>query len=168
MRQAAVALLAASTASLAAGGAAQAADRESAGRIGCGAINRGSAPSWARFGAPSRTPFLSSDAARIAGFLFTRAILAGHPTTPHNKILWILNDGSADRTLTLTARRTGTTGIALRHYRASDGAGRIYPSYLNLPTPGCWHLAFTWNGKTTRLSVLVKTRASNSPALRTG
>jgi hypothetical protein len=167
-RRLAVALLAASIASLVAGGAARAGNEQSTDRAGCGTVNSGIAPTWTRFGAPSRTPFLASDAPRIAGFVFTKAIRAGHPTTPHNKILWILNDGSADRTLTLTARRAGTTEIARRHYRATDGAGRIYPSYLDLPTPGCWHLAFTWNAKTTRLSVLVETRTSNSPAMRRG
>ena len=89
------------------------------------------------------------------GFLFGPKLRSGNPSTPHNKILWVVNDGSANRVLTVAARRTGTTETAHLTFRSVDRAGRIYPSYVNLPTAGCWALSFTWNGRTTNTAVRV-------------
>jgi hypothetical protein len=122
----------------------------------CGVpIKRDAPAAWARFGAPpTGTPYIAADS-RLDGFLFTQKLRTGNRTNPHNKILWILNDGSPTQVLSLTARRVGTGAVAHRQFRAVDRAGRIYPSYVNLPAAGCWTLNFTWNGHTTSTAVRV-------------
>jgi hypothetical protein len=124
----------------------------------CGiSVERRAPAAWARFGAPGGgTPHIAAGD-RVYGFFFTKQLLAGNPSNPHNKILWIVHDGSPTRTITVTATRRGTTATAHLVFRAVDRAGRIYPSYVNLPAAGCWALELRWNGRSTSTAVQVVT-----------
>jgi hypothetical protein len=122
----------------------------------CGTpVQRDAPATWAHFGAPPRgTPHIAAGG-RMYGFLFVPRLRSGNPSNPRNKILWIVNDGSANRVLTVAAHRTGTTDTAHLTFRSVDPAGRIYPSYVNLPAAGCWSLSITWNGRTTQAVIRV-------------
>jgi len=123
----------------------------------CGVVvNRGAAPAWARFGAPASTPYLLADGGRFAGFLFSRTLRAGHATQPHNKILWIIGGPRGSRTLQVTARPVGSSAVEHRRYQSVDPAGRIYPTYLDLPSSGCWMLSIVHGARTARVAVLIE------------
>lgn len=79
--------------------------------------------------------------------LFGYPLRAGHPSDPANKVLWIVRlprGGSALSILATPARARGP----LVRVEAPDnaGPGEIYPSYVNVPAPGCWHLSLHWAG----------------------
>jgi hypothetical protein len=123
----------------------------------CGVVvNHGAAPAWARFGAPGGTPYLLADGGRFAGFLFSPTLRAGHATQPHNKILWVVGGPGGSRTLQVTARRIGSSQVEHRRYHSVDRAGRIYPTYLDLPSSGCWTLSVVRSARAAHVAVRIE------------
>jgi hypothetical protein len=63
-----------------------------------------------------------------------------------NKILWVSRVSSGPMTIRATlagSSRTATVNLP-------DGPG---PSYVNMPSPGCWTLRLSWGGHTDQLSL---------------
>jgi hypothetical protein len=79
---------------------------------------------------------------------------AGHPTNPHNKVLWVVRFPREGRPLLITARRGGRV-VQIR-LPPDSSPGEIYPSYVDLPTPGCWRLALAWGPHHGSLNVEVQ------------
>jgi hypothetical protein len=70
---------------------------------------------------------------------------AGHPTNPANKVLWIVRFPREGHPLTITAsQRTDRSQVVRISWPADSEPGEIYPSYVDLPKPGCWELSLAW------------------------
>ncbi|MGN6870112.1 MAG: hypothetical protein ACTHMY_17120 [Solirubrobacteraceae bacterium] len=99
----------------------------------------------------------SGDAA--AAFYFTRTLRAGTPTNPSNKVLWVVRFPRNGHPLDVTARLGRDPAQVVRSTWSADSEpGEIYPSDIDLPKPGCWHLALAWGSH--RASVDVEIHAA--------
>jgi len=122
------------------------------GPAGCGSIYpAGSArPAWvqsAGSGLDGLTWVLSSEQ-NMVGMLFGAPLRAGSRDDGRsNKILWISREPRNGSALKIT----GTTdkGDSMSALQAADASpGEIYPSIVNVPAPGCWHLNLAWGRNT--------------------
>lgn len=128
------------------------------------AIHRGAPPAWtAAAWSDSRPGFripyalASSDAA--AAFFFAPKLRAGDPSNPANKILWVVRFPRDGNPLEITARLGRNPAKVVRISRPADSSpGEIYPSYVDLPTPGCWHLELAWGPHRAKVDVRVVPR----------
>ena len=123
-------------------------------------VHRGAPPAWSATAWSDSSPgftvpytLASRDAA--AAFFFAGALRAGHPTDPANKVLWVVRFPRDGHPLNITARLSTEPSNVVRISRPADSSpGEIYPSYVDLPKPGCWRLALAWG--THRASVDVQ------------
>lgn len=127
-------------------------------------IHHGAPPSWTApaFSSSSRLPYSLASGDKAAAFFFAPTLRAGHPTNPANKVLWIVRlprDGSP---LRITARSGGRTVRA--SWPDNSSPGQIYPSYVDLPTPGCWVITLGWHGHRATIDLQVHPRASAAAA----
>jgi hypothetical protein len=67
------------------------------------------------------------------------ALRAGHPENPSNKILWVARYTN-NSYLTITADPRGASGPNVTYEALPASPGNIYPSTIDVPQPGCWHL----------------------------
>ena len=119
---------------------------------GCGstAAVRGSIPAWlddaGAHNNPRDVPYVIAHPPLAAGFLFANPLRAGHPENPANKVLWVVR-----------TRRTGSltidghplaAAIPAVHETLSPNAspGEIYPSFVEVPSAGCWQFDLRWAG----------------------
>jgi hypothetical protein len=78
----------------------------------------------------------------------------------NNKILWVVAVPRDGRPLRLTGHPLGARTPAVSITQPANSApGEIYPSIVNVPTPGCWHFTLSWN----RQSDTVDLRYVKSP-----
>jgi hypothetical protein len=113
----------------------------------CAAARRGPAPAWAEDAGPRGLPFVISRDGDAVGFLFADPLRAGHPTNPVNKILWVVRFPRVGRPLQLTAHPVAASRPVMSYSEPADsGPGEIYPSIIDVPTPGCWHFGLVWAG----------------------
>ncbi len=107
-------------------------------------------PAWARTGFSDpepEAPYVMGEDGAIVGILF------GPLTSPHakgrgNKVLWVVQEDSGP--LRIEARlAAGDDPVAIESVTG--------PSYLDLPSPGCWHLDLTWAGHTDSVDIGVGT-----------
>lgn len=123
---------------------------------GCGTtrLHHGLLPGWAQpayssgssggSGAPP-WPFAVADKGTAVAVMFAFPLRAGRPTDPANKILWIMRRPRHGLPLTVTARpATGGGPVVRASWSADSGPGEIYPSYVNVPWAGCWHVTLRW------------------------
>jgi hypothetical protein len=103
-------------------------------------------PVWARggFSDPKPVmPFVTSASGNVVAILFADPLAAPpskNPADPSNKVLWVWKNLPADpTTLHATARLNGT-GPAVTAGLPSP----LGPSYVDLPSPGCWRLTLSW------------------------
>jgi hypothetical protein len=106
------------------------------------APSNGALPTWARsgFSPPYNSwPFVTSKSGHIIGVLFGDPLHAGTPapTAPQNKILWIPDDPSAAR-LSVQGHLVGT------NTNVDIGDISFGPSYVDVPTAGCWRFTLHW------------------------
>lgn len=83
----------------------------------------------------------------MVGILFGSPFQAGSRADgKSNKILFISRVARNGATLEITA----TSGAAsVKASQPADSApGEIYPSIVDVPAPGCWHLALSWGPNT--------------------
>ena len=111
---------------------------------GCGdtPISPGQLPGWtADAGLPPDVPYAVSREANVVAVLFGYPLRAGHHEDGrNNKILWEMRDPRDGKPLHLTARPpAGGAAVSLTR-EADSGPGEIYPSIVDVPTPGCWHM----------------------------
>jgi hypothetical protein len=114
------------------------------------------AAAWADSSPGFRVPYsLASDNA-AAAFWFAPRLRAGHPENPTNKVLWIVRFPRNGHPLEITARLAGNPAQTVRISRPADSEpGEIYPSYVDLPTPGCWRLQLAWGSHRASIDVQV-------------
>lgn len=96
-------------------------------------------PVWARAGfttAGLHTPHVLGRHSEIVAVLFAD-LRVRQPDGTKNKILWVARDG--DGSIHIRAQLEGSTQTVTR--TVPDG-----PSYVNMPTAGCWQLTLTWPG----------------------
>ena len=124
----------------------------SAGAIGCGstAIETGPIPKWiddaGAHNNPSFLPYVIASPAKAAGFLFAFPLRAGHPTDPANKILWVVGKPRNGFALEVSAHPLGAANPTIdQYFPANSGPGEIYPSIVDVPRAGCWHIDLKWN-----------------------
>ena len=117
---------------------------------GCGstAALRGSIPTWLEDAGghnnPSGVPYVIAQPPLAAGFLFANPLRAGHPDNPANKILWVVRT-PRDGPLTIDGHPLGAAIPAIHEIQPDNsGPGEIYPSYVDVPTAGCWQFDLHW------------------------
>jgi hypothetical protein len=123
-------------------------------------IHHGAPPAWTAAAWSSSSPgfrvpysLASGDA---AGAFFFASLRAGHPTNPSNKVLWIVRFPRDGHPLNVTARFGGKPVDVVRtSWPADSEPGEIYPSGIDLPKPGCWHLALAWGSHRASVDVEV-------------
>jgi Protein of unknown function (DUF4232) len=115
----------------------------------CAAPSTSAAPAWASTANPPQgVPHLESSDGNVLAYLFTDALRAGsaRDQLTQNKILWIVRQPRNGQPLRITATLPGSSEKPVRlSVPANSGPGEIYPSYVNVPKPGCWHVAVSWN-----------------------
>ena len=137
----------------------QASDRQSltAAVAGCGVtkIAHGPVPGWtapAFSDSRSRTPpwpHAISEGGNVVAIVFGYPLRAGRPTNPANKILWIMRLQRNGSPLTIKARPLHSNAPPVTAVVPADSSpGEIYPSYVNVPSAGCWRLSLRWAGHT--------------------
>ena len=124
---------------------------------GCGAtkLYRGRLPAWTAPAfadsspGPPPWPHALSKRGNVAAIVFGNPLRAGDPTGRMNKILWIMRLPRLGSPLRIEASPLHATALPIRHAWPPDSSpGEIYPSYVNVPTAGCWHLTLRWAGHT--------------------
>jgi hypothetical protein len=71
----------------------------------------------------------------------------------NNKILWDMRDPRDGQPLLLTARPLAGGPAVNLTFPADASPGEIYPSTIDVPTPGCWHMTLQWNGHTATIDL---------------
>ena len=82
----------------------------------------------------------------MAAYVFGSPLTAGQRTDgKQNKILWIVQEPKGGNALSIIGRQVDTVGPSLMLSVPDDsGPGEIYPSIVDVPAPGCWHLSLSW------------------------
>ena len=124
---------------------------------GCGVtkITHGPIPAWtapAFSDSSSRTPawpHAVSEHGDVVAVVFGYPLRAGRPTNPTNKVLWIMRLPRNGSPLTIKARPLHANAPLVTIVAPADSSpGEIYPSYVNVPSAGCWQLSLRWAGHT--------------------
>jgi hypothetical protein len=129
------------------------------------AIHHGAPPAWTATAwsdsSPGFTvPYALATGKAAAAFFFAPTFRAGHPTNPANKVLWVVRFPRDGHPLTVTARLSTDRPEVVRIRRPPDSSpGEIYPSYIDLPNPGCWRLALAWGTHRASVDIQVKPAA---------
>jgi hypothetical protein len=120
-------------------------------------------PAWADSSPGFRLPY-SLASGRSAAAFFWVSLRAGSPSNPANKVLWVMRYPRRGSPLRIIARDGAKPALTVRSsWPADSSPGEIYPSYLNLPKPGCWRLTLRWSSHVAHLSVsVVRAQRSSS------
>jgi len=116
-----------------------------------GAVVTSALPDWARAGftpADQAVPHVTGQGGDIVGVVFGDPLLAPPGTDHANKILWVSRVGVPNPGLSISARLGGSDVTEQRYL--PDGPG---PSYVDMPTSGCWTFPLEWAGHTDPLAV---------------
>lgn len=71
-------------------------------------------------------------------------------------MLWIVRFPRNGHPLSITAHFGRDPAEVVRSVWSADSEpGEIYPSGIDLPKPGCWHMALTWGSHRAHLDVEV-------------
>ncbi len=77
--------------------------------------------------------------------MFAFPLRAGNRTNPANKVLWIMRLPRHGSPLAIRATPLHGHAAPVRITLPPDSApAEIYPSYVNVPKAGCWHLTLRW------------------------
>ena len=110
-----------------------------------GAPPRWTAAAWASSSPDFRVPYALASGDVAAAFFFAPRLRAGHPENPSNKVLWVVRLPRNGHPLQITARLgRDPSRVVHSSWPANSSPGEIYPSAVDLPAPGCWHLALAW------------------------
>lgn len=117
---------------------------------GCGdtPLWTGGGPEWTASADAGQLPFAVSHEGNLFAGLFAHPLRAGTaPADPANKILWIVREPRDGQPLKLTIRPAdGQAPVVSLEEPANSGPGEIYPSIVDVPTPGCWTVTAEWGG----------------------
>ena len=90
-------------------------------------------------------PYAIAERGTAVALVFGYPLRAGAPTNPANKVLWIMRLPRHGSPLAIRARPLHGDAPLLRETLPADSSpGEIYPSYVNVPQAGCWHLTLHW------------------------
>jgi hypothetical protein len=126
--------------------------------VACGMhVRHGVLPVWMRggFSGPNpRVPYAVGEKGQIAGVLFAWPLHSPPPKGQRNKILWVprhLSKSVAPLWIRLQ-RMNGTRNVGAPVRRViSTGPG---PSYVDVPSAGCWRATLTWSGRRDTLDLV--------------
>jgi hypothetical protein len=122
---------------------------------GCGGtpIRVGPAPDWAVGAVVMTGRYVMSAEGNLIGVF--GQLRAGHPEDPANKVLWVVREPRGGAPLRLTLRPAEATAPQVTvEQPANSWPGEIYPSIVDVPTPGCWQVVAEWNGNRATLDLL--------------
>jgi hypothetical protein len=118
----------------------------------CGAtvLYTGASEDWtASAGGPTDLVQATSHDGNAVAFLFGNPLRAGEPENPANKILWVVKQPRGMSDLEIAGHPLDAEAPTVAQSEAADSSpGEIYPSIVNVPSPGCWHFTLQWNGNT--------------------
>lgn len=111
---------------------------------------QGGVPAWldeaTANNSPVGVPYVVATPPQAAGFVFGFPLRAGHPETPSNKILWVVQKRNGSM-LQISGHPVGAAGPTIVQSESPNASpGEIYPSEVDVPQKGCWHFDLTWNG----------------------
>jgi hypothetical protein len=120
------------------------------------------APAWANSSPGLAIPYALASGRAAAAFFFAPSLRAGHPTNPANKVLWVVRYPRDGSPLQVVARHADDRHPQTVRLSFPDNSwpGQIYPSYVDLPTPGCWALTLRWSTHTAAIDVQVLPRGT--------
>jgi hypothetical protein len=123
--------------------------------ISCAPLRHGQAPAWTHTAnPPTGIPFVVADQGNVAGFVFADPLTADNHRDRSNKVLWVVRTPRAGEPLKITGNRVGVSRPAVRvSVPASSGPGEIYPSIVDVPTPGCWNFTLRWHNARASLTL---------------
>jgi hypothetical protein len=111
---------------------------------------------WADSSPGFRVPYSLATGDVAGAFFFAPRLRAGHPNNPSNKVLWIVGSPRDGNALDITARLGRDPARVVRISLPADSSpGEIYPSDVDLPTPGCWRLELAWGRHRASLDIQV-------------
>lgn len=106
-------------------------------------------PPWARTGFSDpepKAPYVIGKDGGILGVLFGQPLTSPVAKDRGNKVLWVVQENSGP--LRIEGRlAAGDEPVVIESVTG--------PSYLDLPSPGCWHLDLTWDGGTDAVDIAV-------------
>ncbi|MEO6512687.1 MAG: hypothetical protein ABIO16_16930 [Nocardioides sp.] len=106
-------------------------------------------PAWARTGFSDpkpQAPYVMGKDGGIVGILFGQPLTSPVAKGRGNKVLWVVQESSGP--LRIAARlAAGDEPVVIDSVTG--------PSYLDLPSPGCWHLDLAWGGHTDSVDIAV-------------
>jgi hypothetical protein len=122
----------------------------------CAPLQTGPLPDWARagFSSPEGNPYALSASGAMAAIVFANPLVAPADPNRANKILWVAKQTPA-ATDTLVINGT-LQGSGLTH--SVDIGTAPGPSYVDMPTPGCWQLTLTWGANSDTMNLLWSAR----------
>jgi hypothetical protein len=105
-------------------------------------------PSWAKSAnPPSGVPHLMSAEGNVIAFVFPRPLRSGYENDQANKVLFVVREPRRNRPLAVSGSLVGGDATATEPLMAPNSSpGEIYPSDVDVPSPGCWHFVLRWNG----------------------
>lgn len=117
---------------------------------GCGTTRvrfDGRLPSWTHSARPpAGIPYATSSGGNVVAILFGYPLHSGHPSNHSNKILWIMRQPRDGQPLLLAAHPLSRSSPIVETVGPADSCpGEIYPSFVDVPSAGCWHVTLAWN-----------------------
>jgi hypothetical protein len=120
------------------------------------AMRHGVLPPWARTGFSDprpKMPHVLGRSGEIAAILFGYPLLSPPAKNRANKVLWVSRRPikPPDKLRIRAQRMHGVRPVGKHVVRVIDGGPG--PSYVNLPTHGCWRLTLQWSGRSDELDL---------------
>jgi hypothetical protein len=112
-------------------------------------------PEWARggFSDPEPVmPFVTSASGNVVAILFGNQLSSPPRADIANKVLWVWHQYPTDLNIHASARLDGTGPVITAGLPTPAG-----PSYVDLPSPGCWRLTLSWTGGSDTIDLRVLT-----------
>jgi hypothetical protein len=116
-------------------------------------VVRGVLPAWARAGFSDPRPvmpYVRSATGKVLAILFTDRLTSPPRRDVANKVLWVWQSYPGTVAEAHLVARLGGTGPAVTAGLPTP----LGPSYVDLPSPGCWRLTLTWPGGTDTIDLV--------------
>jgi hypothetical protein len=128
---------------------------------GCGAtlVYKGGEPDWLTQAGdsnnPTDLPYFITDPPIAAGFIFGYPLHARVSPGQGNKILWVVGIPRNEEDLHITSHPLGASEPVLHMtFPPNSSPGEIYPSEVDVLSPGCWHFDLSWGKNTTSVDLV--------------